>query len=203
MALTDAKTAQLMFAEVLWFGHRPLWILAFGGVFDRHPGLKVAFTEQHQDWIPGTLKAMDYDMAETAGGVRRQSTGTLGKELVSTYWKRNCFDGASLLSRCELEMRYEIGVDKMMYGTDFAHREGTFNKTLQYLQALFGHLNVSEAETRMILGKNAATVFGFDEAALAPVVERCGFTIDEILTPPTGPLDRDVEITMRRPAKGW
>ena len=76
----------------------------------------------------------------------------------------------------------------MMYGTDFADPEGTWNKTIDHLQALFGVGNVSEEDTRRI-GQNAAEVYRFDVEKLAPVVDACGFTIEQILTPPTGEAD--------------
>ena len=38
---------------------------------------------------------------------------------------------------------------------------------------------------------------------LEPMVERAGFTIDEILTAPTGPVDREVERNVGRAFKGW
>src|SRR4051812_43831922 len=42
----------IFFTEVTWFGHRPLWYLLWSGVLERHPGLKLVFTEQHADWVP-------------------------------------------------------------------------------------------------------------------------------------------------------
>ena len=38
---------------------RALWQLMLGGVFDRHPGLKVMMTEVRGDWIPATLRRLD------------------------------------------------------------------------------------------------------------------------------------------------
>ena len=40
----------IFFTEVTWFGHRPLWYLICSGVLDRHPNLKLVFTEQFSDW---------------------------------------------------------------------------------------------------------------------------------------------------------
>ena len=38
---------------------RPLWQMAFGGVFDRHPHLRLMLTEIRLDWIPATLNFLD------------------------------------------------------------------------------------------------------------------------------------------------
>ena len=48
--------------------------------------------------------------------------------------------GASLFSRAEIEIRDQIGLDKIMLGTDYPHHEGTFAGagTREYLKATLG-----------------------------------------------------------------
>ena len=200
-ALESAVTMQLMFMEANWFSHRPLWFLIFGGVLERHPNLKVAFTEQTSEWLPAALNALD--LAWKSRAARSRGLHEVCPRSPREYWERQCFVGASMLSRVEMPLRYEIGVDNLMYGADFPHPEGHWGKTLEHLQALFGASDVPERETRRILGETAARVYRFDTGKLAPVVERCGFTLDKILTPPSGELDREVEANVGRPFKGW
>ena len=38
--------------EFMWWARRPLCQMILGGVFERFPELRVAFTEQGADWIP-------------------------------------------------------------------------------------------------------------------------------------------------------
>jgi hypothetical protein len=74
----------------------------------------------------------------------------------------------------------------MMVGVDYPHHEGTWNGgNINYLRATFGPNDVPLAEARLMLGETAAKVFGFDLAALAPVIEQFGRTAEQILTPPT------------------
>ena len=41
-------------------GHRQaMWQMMLGGVFDRHPKLKLMLTEVRADWIPATLQYLD------------------------------------------------------------------------------------------------------------------------------------------------
>jgi predicted TIM-barrel fold metal-dependent hydrolase len=43
----NGPEAPLLYAlESPWYPHRPLWFLTLSGVFERHPGLKLIFTEQ-------------------------------------------------------------------------------------------------------------------------------------------------------------
>ena len=49
--------------EFMWWARRPLWELILGGVFERFPDLRVAFTEQGADWIPSMLQRLDEQYA--------------------------------------------------------------------------------------------------------------------------------------------
>jgi predicted TIM-barrel fold metal-dependent hydrolase len=200
-ALESAVTMQLMFMEADWYSHRPLWFLIFGGVLERHPNLRIAFTEQKSEWLPATLQSLD--LAWRSRAARSRGLHDVCPLTPREYWERQCFVGASMLSRVEMPLRHEIGVDNLMYGADFPHPEGHWGKTLQHLQALFGAGEVPADETRRILGETAARVYRLDAEKLAPVAARCGFTMEEILTPPTGDLDREVEVNVGRPFKGW
>jgi hypothetical protein len=70
--------------------------------------------------------------------------------------------------------RYEIGVDNILWGSDFPHPEGTWPDTRAWLSRTFHDIPV--AETRRMLGLAAAEVFGFDTQELAPLARRIGPT---------------------------
>ena len=69
-------------------------------------------------------------------------------------------------------MRHEIGVETILWGSDFPHDEGTWPDTASALHATFD--GVPEAELRAMLGGNAMQVYGFDPQVLAPHAERVG-----------------------------
>ena len=77
-----------------------------------------------------------------------------------------------MLSREECQVRHAIGVQTMMWGSDYPHPEGTWPHTQERLRETFD--GVPEPEVRAILGENAARVYGFDLAALASEAERVG-----------------------------
>jgi predicted TIM-barrel fold metal-dependent hydrolase len=169
------------FADVR--SRRPLWQLMLGGVFDRHPGLRVMMTEVRGDWIPATLRRLD---AEFEAG-RGELPAT---RKPSDYWQSNCLAGLSFLHRVEVEHRHEIGVETMSFGRDYPHTEGTWPNTKAYLRTLFA--GVPEDETRLILGENLVRFLDLDRTALAAVADRVGFGVDEILVG-SGDLDADLE----------
>jgi predicted TIM-barrel fold metal-dependent hydrolase len=142
---------------------RPLWELMWSGVFDRHPSLQICFTEVRTDWVPSTLAALDAIHAQGDTPLQMRP---------SEYWARNCSVGASSLRPSELAQRHEIGVDRMMFGTDFPHPEGTFPNTPDWIRVTFD--GVPEDEARRIIGENAIDIYGFDREKLHTVAERVG-----------------------------
>ncbi len=81
-----------------------------------------------------------------------------------------------------MERRHEIGVGSMMFGNDYPHPEGNWGQAVTWIQATLGCAGVPEPEARMILGENAARLYHLDVDALAPIVERVGPTIQEVLS---------------------
>jgi len=78
-------------------------------------------------------------------------------------------------------VRYKIGVDRIMWGQDYPHGEGTYPYTREALQNTFA--GVPTDEVALMVGGNAAAVYGFDLDALAPVAERVGPTIEQTFRP--------------------
>jgi predicted TIM-barrel fold metal-dependent hydrolase len=153
---------------------RPLWQLTLGGVFDRHPGLRLMLTEIRVDWIPATLQFLDQVYDD-----RRAHVPATRKP--SEYWQTNCIAGASFIHKAEVEMRHELGVKTILFGRDYPHFESTWPHTRQWLQDAFR--GVPEDELRLMLGENAIRCFGLDRARLAEIAQRIGPTVDEIIGP--------------------
>ena len=68
-----------------------------------------------------------------------------------------------------------------MWGTDYPHSEGTAPYTREALRASFAHAAVDEC--RLMFGKTAADVYGFDVTHLARIAAEIGPAIDEIHRP--------------------
>jgi predicted TIM-barrel fold metal-dependent hydrolase len=135
--------------------------LIWGGILERHPGIRVAFTEMGSSWIVPKLRDMDYTY--NGSYMRTDYQQKVIPLRPSDYWRRQCHLGSSTFSREEIRYRHTIGIDKMMLGMDFPHHEGTLLETTQeYLKASLGHEQVPEGEARQMLGGNAAKLFDFD-----------------------------------------
>jgi predicted TIM-barrel fold metal-dependent hydrolase len=175
--LYDAKHGGFLgLYEVFVFTRRPLWFLIFGGVFDRHPGLKVVVTENGVQWLPSLVRDME-SFFDTHGGAPVRS---YLKMRPAEYVDRHVFLGGSLMKRSEAEMREEIGVDRLMWGADYPHLEGAAPVHRLVLRQVFG--GMPEGDLRRILGGNAVRVFGFDGAQLQAVADRVGPTVADLST---------------------
>jgi predicted TIM-barrel fold metal-dependent hydrolase len=173
--------------EVTWWAHRALWHLIVGGVLERHPGLHVVFTEQGTAWIPDQLQTLDYFFGRmrTASGSQEIEWGRSVVERLSLtpseYWARQCHVGSSFIRPSEVPLRHAVGVDRIMWGSDYPHREASFPYSRQALRLAFA--GVDPAEVRAMVGENAARLYGFDLDALAPIAARVGPLVADVARP--------------------
>jgi predicted TIM-barrel fold metal-dependent hydrolase len=167
--------ASIMTHEALFHTQRPLWCMMLGGVFHRHPELRFVVTEAGVEWIPDLLERMNiawtgHPTQAFTKHVRlpARSEGLDPKEI----WSRQCWAGASFMPRAESEMRHAIGVDRVMWGSDYPHVEGTWPYTRQFLKDAF--TGIPEHEVRQMVGENAAECYGFDRSILDSLAQRIG-----------------------------
>jgi predicted TIM-barrel fold metal-dependent hydrolase len=182
----DARGRAMMLVELPWFAHRALWHLIFAGVFERHPRLRFVLTEQGTGWIPGGLRTLDwfYDRMTTEGAAEQMFGGAACAALSlrpSEYFARSCYVGASFMRPAEAEMRHDVGVERLMWGQDYPHSEGTYPYSREALRASFAAID--DDERRRLLAGTAAEVYGFDLDALGAVAERVGPTAEELRVP--------------------
>jgi predicted TIM-barrel fold metal-dependent hydrolase len=159
-------------SEVAWWCTRPLTFLIWGGVFERHPRLRVAITEGTSIWVPEYLALLDQRYSETHYSQKLGDYRSHLRSRPSEYFRRQVFLGASCMPRREAELRHAIGVGNLMWGSDYPHPEGSWPVTREQMVETFHGL--PEAEVAAMLGGNAVRVYGFDVEKLAPVVARVG-----------------------------
>lgn len=170
--------------EAPWWADRTVWHLIWGGIFERFPRLKFVLTEVGIGFVPELLRRLDYYHDEI-------STGRLGEiafepdqmlaERPSTYFARNCYMGASFPGTSDAEIIREIGIDRVMWGSDYPHNEGTYPYTRESLRRSFA--GWTPEELQQLLAGTAAEVYGFDLEALAPLAAAVGPTHEEIAIP--------------------
>jgi predicted TIM-barrel fold metal-dependent hydrolase len=147
------------------------WKLMVGGVFDRHPGLRLALTEIRADWLPATLAFLDERLTPANSPISMSPT---------EYFRRHCVVVPSSIHRAEVEMRHDIGIDALLFGADFPHFEGTWPNTWDWIRDALSE--VPENEARAILGENAVRTFGLDVRRVTAVARRIGPSPEQLFT---------------------
>ncbi|HEV8441058.1 MAG TPA: amidohydrolase family protein [Methylomirabilota bacterium] len=134
--------------------------MIFSGVFERHPRLKLAIVEFELAWAPHLLSSMDYTYRE-----RHEEAICRFKDGMrpSDFFRRNvCLSFQE--DAIGVRLRDVIGVDNMMWGSDYPHSESTFPRSREILAEILA--GVPEEEQAKIVGGNTARLYHFDTARL-------------------------------------
>ena len=143
LGVTDNKVLQPMraMADLIW-----------GAVPQRYPKLRFVIVEGGVGWVASLLGFMDHWWND-----HRLWMEPKLDEAPSTYFKRQFWatfedDRAGILTR-EL-----VGVDRLMWGSDYPHTEGTFPYSQEQIMRDF--MGVPEAEVYQMVTGNAAQLYG-------------------------------------------
>lgn len=131
--------------------------LALSGVFDRFPGLRIFFAETQIGWIPFFLEMADLRYERHLPWV----TEVLGWEPVrgrpSEYVRRHCYWGFQK-DRTGVLMRDHIGVDRLIWATDFPHQESEWPHSDEVIKQNFE--SVPDEEVRLMTSENILRFLG-------------------------------------------
>lgn len=131
--------------------------MIFAGVFERFPRLRVGTVEHELSWAPHFLERIDYTYTQRA----RRDTWHRFQDgaLPSDFFHRNIF-----LSFQEdaigVRDRVDIGVDQMMWGSDYPHTEGTYPRSQEVLEQILA--GVPEDERQKMTSSNVARLYQLD-----------------------------------------
>lgn len=125
--------------------------LTFSGLLHRFPGVRIALSEGGSGWVPYLLERMDYTWARTRIGVDRSISP-------SDIFRRNfwtCF----ISDRHAIESRHSIGLDKLMWESDYPHNDSEWPNSRKFLAEAVA--DVPDEEVRQIAETNARNLFNF------------------------------------------
>jgi predicted TIM-barrel fold metal-dependent hydrolase len=162
----------------------PLMNFLAGGVFERHPGLKVVVSETGGSWWAAEIvelldsvyeqQTTSYDMKGDAA--LYETFAARFREFPrkpSDYFSTNVFvQGHSHVK--DLESMERVGVDNVIWANDFPHCEGSWPHSMEGLLRTAGEVGVSADNMEKFLSLNAARVYGFDLDKLQPIADEIG-----------------------------
>jgi predicted TIM-barrel fold metal-dependent hydrolase len=128
-------------------------MLVFGGVFERHPRLRVVCAEADAGWVPHFMYRMDH-------AYRRHrywlETGRLSR-MPSEYFAQNVYVTFQD-DYVATHMTHLCPSNRLMWAMDFPHNDGTYPHTREVIAKLTS--GMGEADRARILGGNARELYG-------------------------------------------
>ncbi len=134
---------------------RSLLSLIFGGVMERYPDLKFITAENDLSWIPFLFTRADRYFRR----FRKLYDSPLSMQ-PSEYFKRQVY-AAFVNDPIGIQMYETIGVDNIMWSTDYPHPAATWPHSREVLSREFSA--VPERDRRKMVWKNVARLYHFDD----------------------------------------
>lgn len=118
----------------------------------RHPKLRFVIAEGGIGWIASLLRFMDHWWNDHHHWMKPQLDESPSTYFHRQFWATFEDDRPGLLTR-EL-----LGVDRLMWGSDYPHTEGIFPRSREQIEEDFK--GVPQAEARAMVADNAAHLYG-------------------------------------------
>jgi uncharacterized protein len=133
----------------------------FGGVFERHPDLRIVCVEADAGWAPHYMYRMDHAYSRHRNWMQ---PGTTLSKLPSEYFAEHIYltfqdDWTAFRHADEMNWR------RLMWANDFPHSDSTWPWSQELLAEQTKQL--TDEQTRAILSGNAADLYRIDVGALA------------------------------------
>jgi predicted TIM-barrel fold metal-dependent hydrolase len=141
---------------------RTLADLIFSGVFQRHPGLRIGTVEHELGWIPFFLSQLDYTYTDRPARGPEWKRFADPDTVPSQFFRTNCF-ASFQEDAIGLRLSDLIGVETLMWGSDYPHTESTFPRSREVLARIL--TGVPDDDAHRIVRTNAAGLYGFDVPA--------------------------------------
>ena len=119
--------------------------LTMSGVFDRLPDLKIFFAETRLGWVPFWMEEADYWFERHRHWAERLLGFKAPKRRPSEYVRDHIFFSVQHVERVAVELRHHMGVDRIMFATDFPHIECDWPNTRPFAERLFAGVPAREA----------------------------------------------------------
>jgi predicted TIM-barrel fold metal-dependent hydrolase len=125
--------------------------MIFSGVFDRFPGLRLNGIEVGCAWVPHVAEMMDdrYWRNRTHVGIQLE-------KLPSQYLKDN-WAFSYIVDQAGIQLRHAIGVESMLWSTDFPHHGNDYPYSRETLERHF--VNVPDDEKHLIISGNCERLY--------------------------------------------
>jgi predicted TIM-barrel fold metal-dependent hydrolase len=130
----------------------------YGGVFDRHPDLKIVCVEADAGWVPHYSYRMDHAYNRHRNWLTGAELQRRPSEYIGDHVKVTFQDDWSAFRMAEAGL---IAPSQLMWANDYPHSDSTWPYSQDMLAAQTASL--PEHERAMILGGNAVELYNLDD----------------------------------------
>ena len=150
-------------------GSKQVVQMIWGGVFDRFPKLNIYVAEVQIGWVPNWMDQMDNEYGRQQYWAERVLGLTRLRRMPSEYARENCYWGFNRNPAGVRIARQEMGIDKVMWASDFPHLESDWPNSQRVIAENFAAVPEDE-KSKMIVG-NAVKYFRLDDEQAGKTVE--------------------------------
>ncbi len=140
-------------------GGMSLLQLVMAGVFERFPDLSIGWLENQVGWIPHWLDTVDDEYRRQVSWIEAQAGLTLLPRKPSDIILDHNWWGF-IYNPSGVKMRHMIGVDKILWSSDFPHYHGDWPHSVEIVEEQFS--GVDEEEKFQIVRGNALERYGIE-----------------------------------------
>jgi predicted TIM-barrel fold metal-dependent hydrolase len=124
----------------------------FGGILDRHPGLRVGWFEGGIAWVPPALQDAEHVLASYRHMLKHHP-----EHEIRHYWDVHMC-ASFMVDGLGLGQIDDIGIDKVMWSSDYPHNESTFGYSERSLAAVVDAVGPEDAV--QVVGGNVRRFLG-------------------------------------------
>ena len=101
-------------------------------VFERFPNIRMVMGESGIGWIPYVLDRMDFEYKDQYQDLKL-------KKMPTEYWRAQC-KATFQYDRVGTKLIEDMGVETLMWGSDYPHPDGVWPESAKYIDDQFKHL---------------------------------------------------------------
>lgn len=151
--------AQTSFAMASAAGMITLGWFVNTGILERYPQLTVMLIECNASWLAYAMQQWDHTLhSRYAEVAARQGVVDADLDAPPSYYVRRQVKCQFMWDPAAVTLRHDIGLDVLLWGSDYPHFEGAFPDSQRWVEKLFA--GVPGDEAMKIVHDNAADLLG-------------------------------------------
>lgn len=126
--------------------------LILSGVLDKYPRLNWVCAETGLGWVNYVLEACDHEWERRhlwTSGILTRPSELFRRQIYVDFW----------YEKAGMELRHQVGVDKIMWESDYPHIASTYPKSWKFVEWTLDGLGIEGEERKQLLYDNAVRLY--------------------------------------------